>query len=138
LRNGHRVDLRESAGIALGAIRANQMRSFLTLLGTIIGVASVITVLSFVEGLNHFISDKLLNQGANAFSVDKYGFITSQEEFEDAQGRPDVTISDADALRSGVEHASAVVAQAGGQVVAKARNKDVRSVNLKGRSPGYD
>ena len=46
------MNLRESSGIALGAIRANKLRSFLTLLGTIIGVASVIAVVSFVEGLN--------------------------------------------------------------------------------------
>ena len=40
---------RESAGIALASLRANKLRSFLTLLGTIIGVMSVIAVLSFVE-----------------------------------------------------------------------------------------
>jgi putative ABC transport system permease protein len=42
------VNLRESIGIALGGIRANKLRSFLTLLGIIIGVASVIAVVSFV------------------------------------------------------------------------------------------
>ena len=86
------MNLRESSGIALGALRANKLRSFLTLLGTIIGVMSVITVLSFVEGLNRYVSEKLLSQGANVFSVDKYGFITSQEAFDEVKDRPDVTI----------------------------------------------
>jgi putative ABC transport system permease protein len=132
------VNLRESAGIALGALRANKLRSFLTLLGTIIGVMSVIAVLSFVEGLNRFVSDKLLQKGANAFYVDKYGFITSQEEWEDAQGRPDVTVADADALRRGVRHASLVIAQGNTQAAARWRNKEVRGVTIRGRSAGYD
>ena len=78
------MNLRESAGIALTALRANKMRSFLTLLGTIIGVASVIAVLSLVEGLNRYVSEKLVQAGSNVFWVDKYGFITSQEEWENA------------------------------------------------------
>ena len=78
------MNLRESVGIALGALRANKMRSFLTLLGTIIGVASVIAVVSFVEGMNRYVSQKLLNAGANVFWVDKWGLITSQEAWEDA------------------------------------------------------
>ena len=75
------MNLRESIGIALGALRANKMRSFLTLLGTIIGVTSVIAVISFVEGMNRFVSDKLLNAGANVFQVDQFGLITSQANY---------------------------------------------------------
>src|SRR5207247_2898449 len=86
---GIAMNLRESVGIALGALRANKLRSLLTLLGTIIGVASVIAVLSFVEGLNRFVSNKLLNAGANVFWVDKWGVITSQDAWEDALKRPD-------------------------------------------------
>jgi putative ABC transport system permease protein len=132
------VNLRESSGIALTALRANKLRSFLTLLGTIIGVTSVIAVLSFVEGLNRFVSEKLLASGSNVFYVDKFGFITSQEEFEAVRDRPDITLEDADALRAGVPHAQLVVAQAGTQVTARYRNKEVRGVRLAGRSPGYE
>ena len=82
------VNLRESTGIALGAIRANKLRSFLTLLGTIIGVASVIAVVSFVEGMNRFVSDKLLNAGSNVFEIDKFGFITSNDAYVEALRRP--------------------------------------------------
>ncbi len=132
------MNLRESIGIALGGVRANKLRSFLTLLGTIIGVASVIAVVSFVEGLNRFVTQKLLNAGANVFVVDKFGFITSREAFDEAVKRPDVTIEDADALREGVEHASLVVAQAGGAAPLRVRNRTMNAVSLRGRSPGYD
>jgi putative ABC transport system permease protein len=132
------VNLRESVGIALGGIRANKLRSFLTLLGIIIGVASVIAVVSFVEGLNRFVTQKLLNAGANVFVVDKYGFITSQEEFDEANKNPDVTLDDADALRAGVRHASMVVAQSGSAAPIRYRNKVMKAVPVNGRSAGYD
>jgi putative ABC transport system permease protein len=132
------MNLRESVGIALSALRANKLRSFLTLLGTIIGVASVIAVVSFVEGLNRFVSDKLLNAGANVFVVDREGFITSEEAYQEAQRRPMVTLEDADALRAGVKHASLVVAQSDARMPLHYRNKSLKGVDIRGRGAGYD
>jgi len=132
------LNLRESMGIALGGIRANKLRSFLTLLGIIIGVASVIAVVSFVEGLNRFVTQKLLNAGANVFVVDKWGFITSQEEFDEANKNPVVTLADADALRDGMRHASMIVAQAGSSAPLRYRSKVMKAVPVNGRSAGYD
>src|SRR5262245_65077385 len=100
------MNLRESVSIALGALRANKLRSFLTLLGTIIGVGSVIAVVSFVEGLNQYVTNKLLQAGSNVFVVDKWGLITNEDQYEAAMKRPRVTPDDAEALRRGVRHAS--------------------------------
>ncbi len=132
------MNLRESIGIALGALRANKMRSFLTLLGTIIGVTSVIAVISFVEGMNRFVSDKLLNAGANVFVVDRQGLITSQEAFEESMRRPVLSMDDADALRSGVSHASLVVAQLDTRLPVRFRGKVMKAVDVHGRGVGYD
>jgi putative ABC transport system permease protein len=132
------MNLRESIGIALGAIRANKLRSFLTLLGTIIGVTSVIAVISFVEGMNRFVSEKLINAGANVFVVDREGFITSQEAYEEAMKRPIVSLEDAEALRTGVAHASLVVAQLGTRLPVSYRSKNLRGVDIRGRGAGYD
>jgi len=132
------VNLRESTGIALAALRANKLRSFLTLLGTIIGVASVIAVISFVEGMNRFVSEKLLNAGSNVFQVDKFGFITSNDAYLDALRRPDITIDDADALRLTLKHAQMVMAAADDRLRVHYRSKHVDGVNLRGRGPGYD
>ena len=132
------MNLRESTGIALGALRANKLRSFLTLLGTIIGVASVIAVVSFVEGMNRFVAEKLLNAGSNVFQLDKFGFITSNEAYMDALRRPDITLDDADALRLSVRHAQMVMPGADDQVRVHYRAKHVDGVSLRGRGPGYD
>jgi putative ABC transport system permease protein len=132
------VNLRESSGIALTALRANKLRSFLTLLGTIIGVMSVIAVLSFVEGLNRFVSEKLLNAGANVFWVDPYGFVTSQEAWDAVKDNPPITLDDGDALRVSVVHAASVVAQGETRATARYREKEVRGVSIQGRGPGYE
>jgi putative ABC transport system permease protein len=132
------VNLRESAGIALGAIRANKLRSFLTLLGVIIGVASVIAVVSFVEGLNRYVSDKLLSAGSNVFNVDKFGVITSQEAWEEAMKRPDVTIDDAEALKAQMRYASLVVPVASTRLTARHREKVLKGTEVRGRGPGYE
>uniref|UniRef100_A0A832I0P7 FtsX-like permease family protein n=1 Tax=Eiseniibacteriota bacterium TaxID=2212470 RepID=A0A832I0P7_UNCEI len=138
-RAPHRtLNLRESAGIALGAIRANKLRSFLTLLGTIIGVMSVIAVVSFVEGMNRYVSEKLLAAGSNVFSIDKFGLITSQEAYEEAMRRPDVTPDDADVLRASMRHATLVVANGFTRAAVRYRDKVVRGVSVRGRGAGYE
>ena len=55
--------------IALQAIRGNKMRSLLTALGIIIGVAAVIAVVSIVQGLNHVIETRLASVGATYIRV---------------------------------------------------------------------
>ena len=132
------MNLRESTGIALGAIRANKLRSFLTLLGTIIGVASVISVIAFVQGLNRFVSDKLLNAGSNVFEIDKFGFITSNDAYVDALRRPDITLDDAEALRMSVPHAVMVVAGSGESARVHFRSKHMDGVQIRARGPGYE
>ncbi len=132
------MNLRESAGIALRALQANKLRSFLTLLGTIIGVGSVIFVLSVVEGLNQYVSQKILTAGSNVFWLDKFGDAMNEEAFENALKRPDITIDDVEAIRLQSRYVSAAVA--GGNAVAPVRvgNKLARGVTINGRSPGYD
>ena len=132
------MNLRESTGIALGGIRANKLRSFLTLLGTIIGVGSVIAVVSFVEGLNRYVTDKLLNAGANVFEMDKWGLITSQEAWEDAMKRPDITLLDADALQGRVPSATLIVPRDGTGATVRQREKALRNVEVRGRGAGWE
>ncbi len=129
---------RESVGIALGALRANKLRSFLTLLGTIIGVTSVIFVVSIVQGLNGYVTDKLLQAGSNVFTVDQFGFITSQEEWEARRNWPLITLDDADALREGVPHARMIIAQASTVDRVRFGDKVMKGVSINGRGAGYD
>jgi putative ABC transport system permease protein len=59
----------ESVRSALASIRAHRLRSFLTSLGTIIGVASVITVISLIQGLSKSVSDQFMGLGGNGLTI---------------------------------------------------------------------
>jgi putative ABC transport system permease protein len=101
----------ESLRLSLVSLRANKLRSFLTLLGIIIGVTAVIAVVAIVQGLNRYVADKLLDTGSNVSYLDKYGIITTEDAWEKAQKRPDITLADADALREQCPHVAYVVVQ---------------------------
>jgi putative ABC transport system permease protein len=91
----------EALKLALSAILGHKLRSFLTLLGVIFGVATVIVVVSLIEGFNAYVDEKIANIGTNAFSVSKYSIedFSSVEALNAARRRnKDVTLDDAAAL----------------------------------------
>jgi len=81
------MQLREALGMASSAIWAHKLRSFLTLLGIIFGVATVILVVTLVEGFNAYFDEKIADMGSNAFVVTRYGIITSVNEFKEKEKR---------------------------------------------------
>jgi len=62
----------EALKLAISAILSHKLRSFLTLLGVIFGVATVIVVVSLIEGFNVYVDEKIADIGTNAFAVRKY------------------------------------------------------------------
>src|SRR5262245_29383645 len=122
------IDFKESTGIAFQALRANKLRSLLTLLGTIIGVTAVIAVISLVQGMNHYVSDRLLAQGSNVFWVDKIGFEMDNDKIREALKRPDLTVADAQAVRA----RAFVKAEAGDNEEVKYLEKKMHRIQIKG------
>lgn len=91
----------EALKLALSSILGHKLRSFLTLLGVIFGVATVIVVVSLIEGFNAYVDEKIANIGTNAFSVSKFSIddFSSVEALNAARRRnKDVTLEDAAAL----------------------------------------
>jgi len=92
----------EALKLAFSAILSHKLRSFLTLLGVIFGVATVIVVVSLVEGFNFYVDEKIANIGTNAFSVQRFSLddFSSVEALNAARRRnKDVTLDDLEALR---------------------------------------
>src|SRR4051794_12275528 len=90
----------EAARVALESLRANKLRSLLTVLGILIGVASVVAVVAITEGLDGYISDQVLQLGGRSFYVQKFpDIITSRQQWLDAQKRRDITMADLEAVR---------------------------------------
>ena len=93
----------EALKLALSSILSHKLRSFLTLLGVIFGVATVIVVVSLIEGFNSYVDEKIANIGTNAFAVQKYSIedFSSVEALNAARRRnKDVTLDDLEALRA--------------------------------------
>src|SRR5438128_7578330 len=92
----------EAIAIAVSSLRANKLRSFLTVLGILIGVSSVIAVVAITEGLDRYIAEKVLELGSRSFAVQKMpDIITSREQWIEMMKRRDVTMADLDAVRAG-------------------------------------
>ena len=73
------VALQETIWIALDTLRAHKLRTFLTLLGVILAVTTLVAVMSVLNGLNVYVADKVANLGANAFVIDRIGIVTNLE-----------------------------------------------------------
>jgi putative ABC transport system permease protein len=95
--------LAEPAQVALQTIRAHKLRTFLTLLGVILSVSTLIVVVSLIEGVNRYIADRVANMGSNVFLVRRFGLITNAADFTKAVRRNrNVTWEDFVALRDGL------------------------------------
>ncbi|HEY6572226.1 MAG TPA: ABC transporter permease [Candidatus Eisenbacteria bacterium] len=129
---------RENLAIAVDAIRANKLRSILTVIGNVVAVMSVIAVVAIIDGLNTYVSEKVLQQGLGVVTIDKYGFITDEEEWREAQKRRDLTIADMEALASRMRLADQVVAQASRRRIVRAGSTELKGVDITGTTAGYE
>ncbi|MBI3484291.1 MAG: ABC transporter permease [Acidobacteria bacterium] len=82
-----RAEWKESLGIALATMRSQKLRSFLTMLGVVIGVASVISVAAIIGGLNKHISDKVNEIGSQSFFITRFRLFTMDFERLDEEIR---------------------------------------------------
>jgi putative ABC transport system permease protein len=110
----------EAIKLALQSLWANKMRTILTLLGVVIGVASVIMVVTLTNGAKQFVTSKINTYGADVVTVSKMPetFITI-EEYLEFQKRKDVTYDDYRAILSDCRYCQSVGAtrQATGKIV---------------------
>jgi len=97
------VKLIETLKLAIAAIWAHKLRSALTLLGMIIGVAAVVVVVSLIQGFNTYVDEKIAGIGAKSYTIQRFGF----EDWKDtdsiaaAQRRnKDLTFEDYEYLRT--------------------------------------
>ena len=80
--------------VALDALWAHKLRSGLTLLGVIIGVATIITVVSAISGLNGYVAEQIFTLSPDVFIVSKFGLILNRDDFLKAMRRKDLTFAE--------------------------------------------
>ncbi len=131
----------EGIRIALRALRENKLRTFLTLLGNIVGTMSVIAVVSLINGIDHYVSEEVAEQGSNVFTVERINFfeaITDLDAFLEALARnKPLRLNDVEYLRRSVPSSSVVGASINGSDRVTFGESYVDNIEIKGRSEEY-
>ncbi|MGH9821398.1 MAG: ABC transporter permease [Pyrinomonadaceae bacterium] len=111
------MNFTETLKLALDAIWAHKLRSFLTLLGMIIGVMAFMVVLSVLQGFNSYIDEKIAGIGSNNFSIQRFNFsdFKDSDTIAAAQRRnKELTLDDLAYIRARTHFIAKIGAKAGG------------------------
>ncbi len=132
------MQIGESLDIALAAIRANKLRSTLTLLGIIIGVMTIIAMQSLITGLRNSINQQVSMLGSNVFQVQKYPPI-HEGNMAKYRNRKNLTIEEANAIRERVPAARLVGAEVWtwGREIRHEDKKTLPNVQIAGATPEF-
>ncbi len=118
----------EAIAIAMASVKANKLRSILTILGVVIGIASVIAVVAITDGLDRYMADKVLALGSKSFTVQKFpDIIVSFDQFREYMKRKDLTLRDGEL----VKESCPLCAEVGGLMVT---NRTVKYGSIKQES----
>ena len=133
------MNFSETLKLAFSAIWAHKLRSFLTLLGMIIGVTAFMVVLSLLQGFNSYVDEKIAGIGSNSFTVRRFNF----DDFKDtdtiaaAQRRnKELTFEERDFIRDRAQLVDKIGAKAGnvGREV-KHGSESIATVQIIGSEP---
>lgn len=122
----------ETIRIAAAALSTHKLRSFLTLLGVIIGVMTVVSVVSIISGLNNYIAEKVFQLNPDVYVVTQFGIITSREQFLEAIKRKRIDWRDYVAVRDRCGSCAMVGASQSNNGTVKRGSNDLGRVNIQG------
>jgi putative ABC transport system permease protein len=123
----------EAVKLALQSLWGNKLRSILTLIGVVMGVSSVIMVITLVNGANTYVSTKLSDHGADVFTVTRAaGVILSVEDYRRYQKRKIIHIEDYEAVRDECSVCTEVGAMLDKSVAVFANGQSTSDTDLRG------
>jgi len=93
------MQFNEAFKLALQSLWGNKMRTILTLIGVVMGVASVIMVITLVNGADWYVSNKLSGYGADVFTINRMGLVFNADEYFKFQKRKIIRMEDYQAVR---------------------------------------
>lgn len=128
----------ENIRFAFNAMRAQKLRSFLTLIGVMAGVATVIMMVSFVVGFDRRIAQGFASFGTNLIQFQKFEpRFTGGPPPEEERNRPNLTLADAEALKRFSRHAAAVSPERYYNAAAKAGSRETNDVTVVGTNADF-
>jgi putative ABC transport system permease protein len=128
----------EAAWIALSAIWTNKLRSFLTVLGNIVAVTSIIAVVSLIQGMNDYVTKAVVTDvGADNFTIQRMPMMRTEEDEERFRNNPLLTYQEAEAVRRFSDNISAVAAQSTARARVTYRDLSLERLRVQGVSRDY-
>ncbi|MSO45577.1 MAG: ABC transporter permease [Acidobacteria bacterium] len=128
----------ESIAIALQGIWSNKLRSFMTVLGNIVAVSSIVTVVSLIQGMNAMVSSAIVSDvGADAFVIQRRPPVRNFEDEERTRNNPAITLAEARAVRTFSPAIASVAAQANRRDAVTYRDQVVEGVEIQGVTEDY-
>ena len=128
---GSFVEFWEGIKIALGALRANKLRAALTLLGIIVGVTTVIGIVSLTHGLDDAFGEQISSLGSDVLYVQKFSWF-DREGWEKYRNRKDLTMKEVNALKYYATLATAVSPSVSTRKTVRYGNKSLEGVTVNG------
>lgn len=126
----------EAFRVATASLRANKLRTALTLMGIIVGVTAVIAVVTIIKGLDKTVAQTFSSQGSTVFTISKNPqIITSREDFIKFNRRKDVTHEDAEAIARLCTSCWRVGIAANAIETVKYANQKAENVRVRGIDP---
>ena len=127
------VSFKEPMMIALETLRSHKLRSFLTLLGVILSVSTLIIVVSLVQGANTYVAEKVANFGSNVFLVMRFPLITSAEQFVKlSRSNKNITWEDYEYVRDNMRFAAAVGLEVRRNGKVKYKTESIEDIDVRG------
>ena len=128
--------LRDNLAQCFSALRAHKLRTSLTMLGLTMGVATLITVMTIIQGANLYVESKIANLGANVFQIARTPFaVTDFNVIVKALKYKKIELDDVRAVIEGCPACQEVGATASASVRARYGDKEVQDVNFYGQTP---
>ena len=126
----------EAFKVATGSLRANLLRTALTLMGIVVGVTAVIAVVTIIKGLDQTVAQTFSSQGSTVFTISKNPqIIKSREEFIKFNRRKDVTHEDAQAIARLCTSCWRVGIAANAVETVKYQDQKAENVRIRGVEP---
>ena len=125
----------EALWVAASSLRANKLRTFLTLLGVILATTTLIAVMSVIEGMNLYVADNISNMGADGFSVRFIGMVgefNPKKYLEMQRRNKPLKPEEFEFLKSKVTLAREIGMQAGRSASVKSGKESLDGVDLTG------
>ena len=127
----------EGVRIALSALTGNQLRSFLTTMGIVIGVMTVISIVAIIDGLDASFATQIGNLGAHTVYVDKWKWINTGSEWWEMRNRKNVGRTELEAVEREATLATAVAPMAGLRTTVAAGDQELTRLLVRGTNAAY-